>query len=220
MDSGLDRLFYRETVRESAVADGKIIRQRSGTPVYAHVRVTARALSRGKGVIFAWNAGSNIPARFAPAVAQGIKDAMDTGVLAGLEVTDVLASVDSGSYHEEDSNAEVFREAAKKAMAEALLQAHPVILEAVASVIVAVAPEFVLIVEKTMLRHGARAEPSSQSNATSVSLVASVAASQVDTLMADLLEATGGGVTVTSTISGFQLRSEPPETAPQWAAFT
>ena len=63
MDSGLDRLFYRETVRDVGVADGKIIRQRSGSPVYAHVRITARALSRGKGVIIAWNAGSNIPAR-------------------------------------------------------------------------------------------------------------------------------------------------------------
>lgn len=220
MDSGLDRIFFRETVRDSGVADGKIIRQRGGRPVYAHVRITARALSRGKGVIFVWNAGSNIPARFAPAVAQGMKDAMNTGVLAGLKVTDVLASVDSGSYHEEDSNSEVFREAAEKAMAEALSQAHPVILEAIASVIVAVPPEFGLIVEKTMVRHGARTEPSSRNDDASVSVVASVAASQVDMLMAGLLDATDGRATITSTISGFQVRPEPPETAAQWAAVT
>ena len=220
MDSGLDRLFYRETVRDVGVADGKIIRQRSGSPVYAHVRITARALSRGKGVIIAWNAGSNIPASFAPAVAQGMKGAMNTSVLAGLEVTDVLASVDSGSYHEEDSNAEVFREAAQKAMAEALLQAQPVILEAMASIIVVVPPECVLIVEKAVIRHGARTEPSSQSDDASVSVVASIAASQLDMLMADLLNATDGRASITSTISGFRVRPEPPETAGQWAAFT
>jgi hypothetical protein len=60
MNNGLNRSFYRETVQDSGIGDGKVIRQRGGVSVYAHVRVEARALSRGQGTVFAWNAGLNI----------------------------------------------------------------------------------------------------------------------------------------------------------------
>jgi elongation factor G len=79
MNNGLNRFFYRETVQDSGIGEGKVIRQRGGFGVYAHVRVAVRGLSRGQGTIFAWNAGLNIPAKFAPAVSQGIQDAMNAG---------------------------------------------------------------------------------------------------------------------------------------------
>jgi translation elongation factor EF-G len=86
MNNGLDRFFYRETVQGSGVGEGKVIRQRNGLGVYAHVRVEVRALDPGQGTVFAWNAGLNIPAKFAAAVTQGIRDAMNAGVSAGLEL--------------------------------------------------------------------------------------------------------------------------------------
>jgi hypothetical protein len=70
-------------------------------------------------------------------------DALSSGVLAGLELTDVHASVQDGSYHEEDSTADAFREAAAKATTKALRDAHPVILEALASVSITVPKEFI-----------------------------------------------------------------------------
>jgi carbon monoxide dehydrogenase subunit G len=60
MNSKLNSSFFRETVQESAVGEEKIIRQHGGIGVYAHVRVEIRALSRGQGTIFTWNAGLNI----------------------------------------------------------------------------------------------------------------------------------------------------------------
>lgn len=105
MDSGLNRSFFRETVQRSGTGEGKVVRQRGGIAMYAHVRVSVHPLDRGQGVVFAWNAGLNIPAKFAPAVSQGVHDVMRAGVLARFELTDIHASVESGSYHEVDSTA-------------------------------------------------------------------------------------------------------------------
>ena len=115
MNTELNRSFYRETVQQSGVGDGKVIRQRNSIGVYAHVRAQIRPLNRGEGTIFAWNAGLNIPAKFVHAVSQGIQDAMTLETSTGFELTDVLLSVEDGSYHEEDSTANAFREAAEKA---------------------------------------------------------------------------------------------------------
>jgi hypothetical protein len=93
--------------------------------VYAGIRVEVRPLARGKGTVFAWNAGANIPARFATAVAQGVRDAISKGVLAGLELADVLVSVEDGSYQAEDSSEAAFREVTQRATTAALRQAHP-----------------------------------------------------------------------------------------------
>lgn len=219
MENGFNRLFYRETIRNSGVGDEKVIRRSGGGHVYAHVQVTSRALSRGKGVTLAWNAGSSIPPRFASAVAQGIQDAILTGVLAGLEVTDVHASVDNGSYHEEDSNADVFREAAKKAMFEALRQSAPVILEAIASVTVAVPQELTSTIEKTILLHGGEID-SPQSDAAVPAVATNLPASGVDALITELLEATDGRANIECTIIGFQTRPDPPDTIEQWVLRT
>jgi elongation factor G len=220
MDSKLSRFLYRETVRDSGGGDEKIIRRDGTGHVYAHVRVTARALNRGKGTVLAWNAGPNIPARFASAVIRGIQDAINNGVLAGLEVTDVQVSVESGSYHEEDSNEDAFREAAGKATTEALRQAHPVILEALALVTAAVPSELVSTVEKTVLAHGGKTSPTSQPDAALSSISTNLRASQVPELLADLLEATEGRAHITSAIVGFQPRPEPPDTIEQWVALS
>ncbi len=217
MNNGLDRFFYRETVQGSGVGDGKVVRQRGGPGVYAHVRVGVRALNRGQGTVFAWNAGLNIPAKFAAAVTQGIQDAMNAGVSAGLELTDVCASVEDGSYHEEDSTADAFREAAAKAATEAIRQAGPVVLEALSLVTVTVPTNFVEAVEATVALHGgeARATPSETPSRT---LEASLPASNVTILIAELLQISDGHASISSRSGGFRLRPDPPDTIEQWVA--
>ncbi len=215
MNNGLDRSFYRETVQDSGVADGKVIRQRGSLSVYAHVRVEIRALNRGQGTVFAWNAGLNIPAKFAAAVTQGIQHAMNSGVSAGLELTDVCASVEDGSYHEEDSTADAFREAAEKAATEAIRQAGPVILEALSLVTITIPASFVEAVEATVALHGgeARATPS---ETTSRTFAASLPASNVTNLIAELLQISNGHASISSRSAGFRPRPEPPDTIEEW----
>jgi len=94
MTGDLNRAFHRETVLGSGIGDERIARQRGGTGLYAGIRVEVRSLNRGKGASFAWNAGANIPSRFANAVAKEIQDVISAGLLAGCELTDVLVSVE------------------------------------------------------------------------------------------------------------------------------
>src|ERR1700687_5695667 len=154
MNEGLNRLFYRETVSGSGVADGKVVRDHGSFAEYAHVRVAVRSLSRGQGTVFAWNAGSSFPAKFVPAVAQGVEDAMNAGELAGLQITDVHVTIEDGSYHDIDSTANSFREAAEIATREALRQAQPLILEALALVTVSAPEELIVHVENEGRRQG------------------------------------------------------------------
>jgi elongation factor G len=216
MNNGLNRLFYRETVQGSGVADGKVVRQlSSGVGVYAHVRVAVRALDREQGTIFDWNAGLNIPARFAAAVVQGIQNAMNAGVLAGLEMTDVRASVEDGSYHDVDSTASAFGEAAEKATAEALRQAHPIILEAFASVNITVPQEFVGAIEANVVSHGGRTVSARSETPT---VMANLPTSQVNGLIEEILGISDGHASISITNSGFRPRPEPPDTVEQWVS--
>jgi elongation factor G len=219
MNNLLSRSFYRETVQGSGVADGKVIRQRGGVGIYAHVRVGVRALNRGEGMMLAWNAGLNFPANFVSPVLKGIQDAMDAGVLAGLEMTDVCASVEDGSYHEVDSTAEGFREAAKTATLDAIQQAHPIILEALSLVTVIVRPEFVEAVEASVISHGGKVRVTT-SEAQSRTSAANVPASRVSSLITELLRISGGSASISSRSDGFRPRPEPPDLLGPWAAVT
>lgn len=213
MNNGLNRIFYRETLQGSGVGEGKIIRQRGGVGVYAHVRVAVHALSRGQGRVFAWNAGSSIPPKFASAVAHGVEDAMTAGVLAGLELIDVHASIEDGSYHEEDSTADTFREAAENATGQALGQAQPLILEALSLVSITVPGEFRAVVQATLTSRGGQVM---RSDMPSEAIAAILSASQVDDLIGELLELTEGNARFSIASAGFRPRPEPPDTVEQW----
>jgi len=213
MNNGLNPRFYRETVQDSGIGDCKVVRQRGVIGVYAHVRVLVHALSRGQGKVFAWNAGPNIPAKFAPTVAQGVEDATNAGVLAGLELTDVHVSIEDGSYHDVDSTADAFREAAEKATSQALRQAQPLILEAVSLMSITVPSEFVDVVQATLASHGGQA---TRSDMPFQAITASLPASHADDLIGELLEITNGHAKISSASAGFRPRPEPPDTVEQW----
>jgi elongation factor G len=214
-NDGLNRLFYRETVQGSGVGDEKVVRQQGSIGVYAHVRVAVHALSCGEGRIFSWSAGSSIPAKFAPAVARGVQDAMDNGVLAGLEPTDIYASIENGSYHEGDSTTHAFREAAEKAAAAAIRQADPLILEAWSSVRVAVPVEFAAAVERTVVSRGGQLEVI-RSDSSPQAITAKIPTSDVNDLIAELLGTTDGHANISVASAGFRPKPEPPDTEGKW----
>jgi elongation factor G len=216
MNTELNRSFYRETVQQSGVGNGKVIRQRDSIDVYAHVRVQIRALSRGEGTIFAWNAGLNIPAKFVHAVSQGIQEAMAAGTSTGFELTDVLVSVEDGSYHEEDSTIDAFREAAEKATREAVLQARPIVLEALSSVTITVPEDSVAAVEATVKSHEGQAKATPVSETRSRTVAASLSSSNLSNLIEELLRISDGRARISSCNAGFRPRLEPPDDEEQW----
>jgi elongation factor G len=219
MKNELSRSFYRETVQGSGVADGKIIRQQGGIGVYAHVRVEVRALSRGQGTTLAWNAGLNIPAKFISAVLEGIQDVLNAGVLTGLEMADIAVSIEDGSYHEEDSTTDAFREAAKLASVEAIQQARPIVLEALSSVTITVPLSFIEFVEGTVAAHGGKTKAET-SKSYSRTLEASIPSSNVNDLIVELVRNCEGFANITSRADGFRSKPEPPDSLGTWAAIT
>ena len=208
MNGGDIRAFSRETVQGRGVGEGKVTPEIGGSGAYAHVRVAVEALSRGRGNIFSWDAGSVIPARFAAAVVRGIDDVVRGGVLAGFELVDVHVSVKDGSYHEEDSSSDAFREAAREALTQALQEAGPLILEAYSTVRAIVPATLSAAVQAVM---GSQSGEAVQSETRFHAITANTPAAQVDGLIRNLLAVTGGVGQITYSHGGFRLATEPPD---------
>jgi elongation factor G len=185
--------------------------------VYARIRVEVRPLARGKGTVFAWNAGANIPARFATAVAQGVRDAISTGVLAGLEMTDVLVSVEDGSYHEEDSTEAAFREVTQRATTAALRQAHPTLLEAISVCRTTLPKEYASAIEESISSEDVRLE-SAQFESQNSEVLVTIPTSRVDSLVQQILSVTHGQAKFLIESGGFRPRPEPPDIANVWTS--
>ena len=140
---GKPQVAYRETIRKHSQAEGKYIRQTGGSGQYGHVRIRLEPNEPGKGYEFVNEVvGGVIPKEFIKPVDQGIKEAMEGGVLAGYEMVDVKATLYDGSYHDVDSNEMAFKIAGSMAFKEAARKASPVLLEPVMSVEVVVPEEY------------------------------------------------------------------------------
>ena len=140
---GRPQVAYRETIRTAAEAEGKYIRQTGGRGQYGHVVVAIEPLEPGTGFEFVNKiVGGVVPREYIPAVGAGIREAMEGGVLAGYEMTDLRATLVDGSYHEVDSSEIAFKIAGSLAFKGACRRAQPVLLEPVMSVEVVVPEEY------------------------------------------------------------------------------
>jgi len=140
---GKPQVAYRETIRKRSDAEGKYIRQTGGSGQYGHVKIRIEPNEAGKGYEFVNEiVGGVVPREYIKPVDQGIKEALEGGVLAGYEMVDVKAILYDGSYHEVDSNEMAFKIAGSMAFKEAARKASPVLLEPVMSVEVVVPEEF------------------------------------------------------------------------------
>ncbi|MDE2404376.1 MAG: elongation factor G [Sphingomonadales bacterium] len=130
------RIAYRESIRKSASQRGRHKKQSGGHGQYGDVTIEIRPLERGEGFRFADRiTGGVVPKQWIPAVELGVRDALERGPL-GFPVVDVEVTLVDGSYHSVDSSELAFRIAGRMAMAEALAQAAPYLLEPVARVTV------------------------------------------------------------------------------------
>jgi len=141
---GKPQVAYKETIRKKATAEGKFIRQSGGRGQYGHAIIDIEPLDRGQGFVFE-NAivGGVIPKEFIPSVEKGIKEAMQSGVVAGYPVVDVKVRLFDGSYHEVDSSDIAFQIAGSIAFKEAMKKADPVLLEPVMEVEVETPEDYV-----------------------------------------------------------------------------
>jgi elongation factor G len=138
---GKPQVAYRETIRRKSEAEGKYIRQTGGRGQYGHAKIRIEPNEPGKGYEFVNEiVGGSVPKEFIKPIDQGIKEAMEGGVLAGYEMVDVKAILYDGSYHDVDSNEMAFKIAGSMAFKEAARKASPVLLEPVMAVEV-VTPE-------------------------------------------------------------------------------
>ena len=134
---GKPQVAYKETIRTAASSDTKFARQSGGKGQYGHVKITIEPTEPGAGFIFENNVvGGAIPKEYIPAVEDGIKSAMQSGVLAGYNVVDVKVSLYDGSYHEVDSSEMAFKIAGSMAFKDAMQKADPVLTEPIMKVTV------------------------------------------------------------------------------------
>jgi elongation factor G len=138
---GEPRVAFRETIRKNAEAEGKYIRQTGGSGNYGHAKIRLSPNEPGKGYEFSNDVkGGSIPKEYIKPIDQGIREALEGGILAGYPMVDVKVSLYDGSYHDVDSNEMAFKIAGSMAFKEAARKASPVLLEPVMAVEV-VTPE-------------------------------------------------------------------------------
>jgi len=140
---GKPQVNYRETIRASAEAEGKYIRQTGGSGNYGHAKIRISPNEPGKGYEFSNDTkGGTIPKEYIKPIDQGIQEALLGGILAGYEMVDIKVSLYDGSYHDVDSNEMAFKIAGSIAFKEAARKAKPVLLEPVMAVEVTVPEEY------------------------------------------------------------------------------
>ena len=140
---GKPQVSYREAIRKKAEGEEKFIRQTGGHGQYGHVKLVIEPNEPGKGYVFVdKTVGGSIPKEYIPAVDQGIRSAMQSGVLAGFNVVDVIATVVDGSFHEVDSSELAFKIAASMAFKSAMRKADPILTEPIMKVTVVCPDEY------------------------------------------------------------------------------
>lgn len=141
---GRPRVAYRETITRQATAiEGRFVRQTGGRGQYGHVVIDMEPLEPGSGVIFEDKIiGGAIPKEFIRPAESGIREALESGVLAGYPVVDVKVSLIDGSYHDVDSSEMAFKIAGSMAAKEAVERGRPVLLEPVMNVEVTAPEEY------------------------------------------------------------------------------
>jgi elongation factor G len=138
---GKPQVAYRETIRRHAEAEGKYIRQTGGKGQYGHAKIYLDPQPAGVGYEFVNDVkGGSVPKEFIKPIDQGIREALEGGIIAGYPMVDVKATLYDGSYHDVDSNEMAFKIAGSMAFKEAARKASPVLLEPVMAVEV-VTPE-------------------------------------------------------------------------------
>lgn len=140
---GAPQVAYRETIRKSVKAEGKFIRQSGGKGQYGHVVIQVEPGEPGSGFEFVSKiVGGVVPREYISPAEQGMKEACESGIIAGYPLIDVKATLVDGSYHDVDSSEMAFKIAGSMAIKDGVMKAAPVLLEPMMKVEVEVPEDF------------------------------------------------------------------------------
>ena len=140
---GKPQVAYKETIRNKVKVEGKFIRQSGGRGQYGHVWLEMEPLEAGKGIEFESKiVGGVVPKEYIKPVEEGIREAAESGILAGYPVIDFKATLVDGSYHDVDSSEMAFKIAGSMAFKEGCKQGKAVILEPIMKVEIVVPEEY------------------------------------------------------------------------------
>jgi elongation factor G len=195
---GRPQVAYRETVsRPAEKVQGKFVRQTGGSGQYGDAVINLVPQEPGQGYEFVDRiVGGKIPREYIPAVDQGIREAMESGILAGYPVVDVKVELIDGSYHDVDSSERAFKIAGSMAFKEALKRAKPKLLEPVMAVEVVTPEDYLGDVMGNLNSRRGRVE-SLEQIAGSQSIKASVPLSEMFGYATDLRSMSQGRATFT-----------------------
>ncbi len=140
---GAPQVAYRETIRKATEAEGKFVRQSGGRGQYGHVWLRLEPLERGAGVEFDEAiVGGVVPREFIPAVEKGVREQLESGVVAGYPVVDIKVTLFDGSYHDVDSSEMAFKIAGSMAVRNGTMEADPILLEPMMNIEIVTPEEF------------------------------------------------------------------------------
>ncbi|MDP8935656.1 MAG: elongation factor G [Cyanobacteriota bacterium] len=141
---GQPQVAYRETIRKAVRAEGKFIRQSGGKGQYGHVVIELEPTEVGTGFEFVSKiVGGTVPKEYIGPAEQGMKEACESGIVAGYPVIDLKATMVDGSFHDVDSSEMAFKIAGSMAIKEAVMKASPVLLEPMMKVEVEVPEDYI-----------------------------------------------------------------------------
>jgi elongation factor G len=142
-NQGKPQVAYRESISIPSDVDSKFVRQTGGKGQYGHVKLRLEPMERGKGFEFVNGiVGGSIPREYIGPTEQGIKEAMQTGVLAGFPVVDIKVTLYDGSFHEVDSSEMAFKIAGSMGLKDGVRKGRPQLLEPVMKVEVTTPEDF------------------------------------------------------------------------------
>ena len=140
---GSPQVAYKESIQASAEAEGKYIKQSGGRGQYGHVKLRIEPQTPGDGYLFVNGiVGGAIPKEYVNAVDQGVKEAMNAGILGGYPVLDIKVTAYDGSYHDVDSSEMAYKIAGSMGFREAMRKAKPTLLEPMMKVEVIMPEEY------------------------------------------------------------------------------
>ena len=143
VNTGKPQVAYRETIRKTVDVEGKYIRQSGGRGQYGHVVIKVEPLERGKGLEFVDKlVGGSIPREYIPAVEKGVREAVESGILAGYPLVDLRVTLYDGSLHEVDYSEMAFKMAAIEAMRDAQRSADSFVIEPIMKIEVVTPDDF------------------------------------------------------------------------------
>jgi elongation factor G len=140
---GKPQVAYKETITVPAEVEGRFIRQFGGRGQYGHVWLKLEPGERGSGFRFVDQVrGGAIPKEYIPAVEDGVREALESGVVAGYPIVDIKATLFDGSYHEVDSSDLAFKMAGSVALKDGVSKASPILLEPIMKLEVVMPAQF------------------------------------------------------------------------------